>query len=176
MGWGGRNLTGLEIKSLVEKYVDITIDSDDALEVINEAMDKIGDLGLVYGQVTLVAEADTPYRMPADATIVTVILEDGETADGWTFRGGAIRFARAGTYTIIARRNPEHIELIEEELDLHPSYQRSVVTYLRGWFKLKDDDESPDGHRLMQQFRAEVDHTFALLRRQYSPKTIKVVR
>jgi hypothetical protein len=56
------------------------------------------------------------------------------------------------------------------------SYHDTLCTYLKGWFKLKDDDESPDGLRLMSQFENDAAKVFSILRRKRGNGRITVMR
>lgn len=171
-------MTGAEIKRLAGLYIPgIEIEDSEAVAVINEALSILGDLGLVYGQITVEAEAGDWLYLPEDATIVSVVLErDNSAYVNWKIRGNRIMFEDSGEFTINARRVPPLLTEILDEPDIHPMYQRCIVNYLRGFFKVKDDDTSQDGHRMLAKFEEDAMRTFNILRRQHSPGTIKVIR
>lgn len=173
-------MTAQEIKAAAENYIDEAIDDDEAVTAINAAMSKIGDIALVYDSIQGPeggAEANVWYDLPDNVThIVEVLDAEGNSYSDYKVRDNMILFSNSGTYTISYRRLPNSITGILEIPEIHPAYHQCLVTYLIGWWKLKDDDESPDGLRHMQQFEADVMRVFNALRRRRGPKTITVVR
>lgn len=168
----------IEIKELAELYIPgLEIDDGEAVSVINEALSILGDLGLVYGKITVEAEKGKWFYLPEDATVVSVVTKaDDAPYMHWKIRGRAIMFEDSGTYVIHARRIPPPIQNILDEPEIHPMYQQCIVTYLRGFFKVRDDDSSEDGHRLLGKFEEEALRAFNALRRQQYPKEVKVIR
>jgi hypothetical protein len=176
---GGEFMTGTEIKTRAEAYIGETIDDVNALKALNEAIDEIGDLGQVYEQATsaLPFTAGAWYNLPARMTsLVEVTDEEGKLYHGWRTRDNLIHFNEDGIYTIHYRKLPDHMTTITDTPKLHPAYHNCLVTYLKGWTKLQDDDESPDGLRLMSKFEQDVLRTYNALRRRRGPKQIKVIR
>lgn len=172
-------MTGIEIKARAEAYIGETIDDVDVLKALNEAIDEIGDLGQVYEQATSVLPfvAGTWYNLPARLTsLVEVTDETGQPYHGWRTRDNLICFDESGIYTIHYRRLPDHMATLTESPKLHPTYHNCLVTYLKGWAKLQDDDENPDGLRLMAKFEQDVLRQYNALRRRRGPKQVKVIR
>lgn len=173
-------MTAQEIKAAAENYIDETIDDAEAVTAINAALDKIGDVALVYDTITGPeggAVAGQWYPLLDGVTYVVEVLDaDGYRYEGYRVRDSLIWFADAGTYTVHYRRLPNHISGILDTPEVHQAYHQCLVTYLIGWWKLKDDDESPDGLRHMQQFEAEVTRVFNTLRRRRGPASITVYR
>ncbi len=171
-------MTAQEIKAAAENYIDEAIDDDEAVAAINQALAKIGDVALVYDTVSITDSVGRTWLALPDATtyVVEVLDADGNVYYGWRVRDNRIWFADAGAYTVHYRRLPNPISGILDTPEVHPAYHQCLVTYLIGWWKLKDDDESPDGLRNMQQFEAEVTRVFNTLRRRRGPATITVYR
>jgi hypothetical protein len=171
-------VTAQEIKAAAENYIDEAIDDDEAVTAINAALSKIGDIALIYDTVVITdAVGRTWLALPQTTTyVVEVVDADGNVYDGWRVRDNRIWFADPGTYTVHYRRLPNPISGILDTPEVHQAYHQCLVTYLIGWWKLKDDDESPDGLRNMQQFEADVMRVFNTLRRKRGPMTVTVVR
>jgi hypothetical protein len=178
---GGDTLTGNEIKASVDAYVHAPQTASDTLLYINEALDKISDQGLVFATVEINAEAKTWYEFPNDCTSIIEVEVETENADKWNYyrwqlEGNQIRFADAGTYTIYARRQPEHLLDLTLEPAVNRIYHQAIVTYGKGWSKLKENDESMDGHKKMDEFQQDVLKAFNTLRRKRGPMTWMVIR
>jgi hypothetical protein len=171
-------MTGTDIVARAQRYVDDTIDSDDALVAINEAIDKLGDLGLIYESANITAgTANGWYPLPVDMTsLVSVSDGNGNNYEDFQQRGLEIHFSASGVYTVFYRKHPEGIAVLTETPPVHVSYHDTLCTYLKGWFKLKDDDESPDGLRLMSQFENDAAKVFSILRRKRGNGRITVMR
>jgi len=171
-------MTGLEIKRAAENYVDEAIDDLEAVDAINAALSKIGDIAIIYDTVSITDDVGKQWMdLPATTTYVVEVLDSqGEPYDAWRIRDSMIQLKDPGTYTIHYRRLPEPIGGILDTPEVHPAYHNCLVTYVIGWWKLKDDDESPDGLRHMQQFDAEVMRVFNTLRRRQGPSEIVVIR
>jgi len=171
-------MTGIEIKQSAENYIDEFIDDPEAVTAINRALSLIGDMALIYEEAEVEAkESRKWYPLPNTTTNVRAV-EDAWGVPYYAFRvrDSLISFDDAGIYTVFYRRLPKNITGILDTPEVHPAYHQVLVTYLIGWWKLKDDDENPDGLRNMQQFEQDTLRVFNTLRRTRGPKSIEVVR
>lgn len=171
-------MTGIQIKQSAENYVDEFIDDPEAVTAINRALNMIGDTALIYEQ----AEAEIPtarkwYPLPPSVTNVREVEDQqGRSYSNFRVRDNLISFDHPGKYTIHYRRLPKPIDGILDTPEVHPAFHQVLVTYLIGWWKLKDDDSNPDGIRHMQMFREDTMRVFQTLRRTRGPKQIRVER
>jgi len=85
-------MTGSEIRQAVEMYVGKSIDADIMLVAINEATRKVGEMGLLYGELMISdTEAGKDYYLPNDLLhVFTVHDENGENYDNWNVIGDRI--------------------------------------------------------------------------------------
>jgi hypothetical protein len=170
-------VTGTEVIQAVKDYTGVTLDNDKAIRVINEAMGKVSDRGMVYGYIEITAIAMTWYEMPTEATFLWSVQDSaGYLYVNYQAAGLRIRFKDAGTYGLTSRRQPVPLENIASPLGLHPIFEDCVVTYCRGFAKLEENDESSDGLRLMNDFKQDVILGFNTLRRNTSPSRWTVSR
>lgn len=173
-------MTGYDIKMQAEAYIDDSIDDLHAVAAINRAMGLLGDMLLIYDDAQMVVadgEERTWKALPADATNVReVTLSNGTNYTGWRQRDGLIWFDKPGTYHVYYRRMPRPLTNIHDETEIHPAWHQVFVTYLIGWWKLRDDDENPDGIRHMQQFETDALRVFNMLSRRRGPGNIRVIR
>jgi len=73
-------MTGTEIQHYVETRMGIEVDLDEVLMAINEAIDMLGDTGLLYDTIDVeVTDAGQWYNLPDDFTYVQKV---------YTGRGG----------------------------------------------------------------------------------------
>ncbi len=162
-----------------ENFLPISIDNDDAVMIINESVNQMGVLGLAYGEVTIdYDKSEEAWTViPNDAiTVIHVVDEDGNPYYRWQYEDNLIRFAESGTYKVAARKLPESIEKLTDIIDLNSLYKSALVSYMRGFIKLRDDDHSPDGVRLIGEFRELAASTFNTLIRKRKPSQVRVVR
>lgn len=172
-------MTGVQIKLAAEAYVDEFIDDPDALKAINEAIAEIGDMALIDEETILTSTENREWlELPDDITTV-VEVEDmtRNTYRGYRVRGNnLISFNEAGTYKVYYRRIPKPISGLNETPEIHEAYHQALVSFLIGWWKLKDDDENPDGLRNIERFKEKSMRVFNSLRRRRTPQQIQVVR
>lgn len=177
----GDDMTGQEIKERVEKYIDDEIETSLALEAINEAIDLIGDKSLIFETVAYSADANTWYLLPVDATMVTTVTKSESNNlfspyDGYKLEGKNILFLDEGTFNIHYRRLPFGIAKLSDTPEIHKAFHQCLVTYLKAWIKLQEDDESLPGSVLMQQFDRDVQLISNNLKRSKNPVQWQVVR
>jgi hypothetical protein len=159
-------VTGQEIRTAAEQYVGRTVTEAKAVVILNEALDQLMDLGLVYATIEVAATVKQWYDLPDDATfIVNVTNKDGDYYTGWEAIGNQIRFLTAGTFYVMARRLTGHLTTIAEIPEVHPMFHPVLVDYFKGYLKLQVNDESSDGLRLMQRFEERSQRVFNMLRR-----------
>lgn len=171
-------MTGSEIRQAVEMYVGRPIDADIMLVSINEAIRKIGELGLLYGEITVSdAEAGKNYYLPNDLLhVFSVYNQDGNSYEDWAVVGDQIKFGDAGTYTISARKIGKKMVSLTEEVGINEAYHSAIVDYIRRFvMEAKSEDLNYKTMRF-DRFEADVTNTFRFLRRKRQPRTIKVVR
>lgn len=171
-------MTGVEIKKAAEAYIEDFIDDPDALYFLNRVLNMIGDMALIYETVEgTIEKAHEWYELPPTVTNVREV----ETAAGMPYFGFKVRdnlisFDRPGSYRIHYRRLPRPMSGLLEEPEIHPAFHHVMVTGLIALWKLKDDDENPDGLRHLQMFREDAARVAATLSRTRGPNRVKVIR
>lgn len=171
-------VTGREMRHAAEMYVGKSIDEDMALVAINEATRKIGDMGLLYGEITIEnAEAGKVYYLPNDLLhVFSVVNQHGRSYEDWNVTGERLIFKAPGTYTVIARKIGSGLKSLDEEPDIHEAYHGAIVDYLREFAMSAKSEDPRSKTMLYERFERDVTNTFHFLRRQRQPRTIKVVR
>jgi len=172
-------MTGLQIKAAVELYIDDTLESTNVLTAINEAISIIGDMALVFDKVESDYKANMWYPLPAGCTYVDEVnICDGTNSvyTGYRIKGNEILFGSSNRYIINYRRQPRGIASLNDTPEIHEAYHQPIVTYVKGWVRLVDDEDSNDGLRLMAQWEKDIQRVYNMLKRKRSPKQVMVMR
>lgn len=154
-----------KIRNLSEIYCGVSIPDDLVISLVNEALHMIGDLALVYDDVSLNAQASTWIELPEDTVSIESASKDGKPYSGFTTQGLKIKFDEEGQFVVTIRRMPKEVEMLTDEPECHPMFHRAIVTYVRGMMKKILDDNSADGQMLLAQFTQEVDRVANMLQR-----------
>jgi hypothetical protein len=175
-------MTGTEIQSYVDERMGITVTSDLVLEAINEGLDEIGDLGLLYVTTDVtVSDISQWYSLEDDYTGIEKVLKIDEEKNyiyqRWEYRNGDIKFFDKGDFTIVARKMPEHLTSISDSfIDLHRLYHNGLKYYALAWMKENDDFEDPAVQILYKKFESKVKRAAQTLISTKSPAKVRVVR
>lgn len=161
----------MNIRQIIDRaasYCDDSITNTLGILAVNEALDKLGDMGLVYDSTIVTAASDDAWvDLPATLTsLVSITDSEGKAVNSYVQRGMQLRLPIAGDYIIGYRKHPDHIANEKDTPPVHQSYHDVLCTYLKGWWKLRDDEDSADGLRMMQKFEADAGRVFSILRRQ----------
>jgi hypothetical protein len=71
-----------------------------------------------------------------------------------SYDGSQIRFGESGTFTVTSIIAPTLITARDDPIDVHDLFQVGMSRYLHACFKLKDNDQNPDGSRLKSEAMA----------------------
>ena len=175
-------MTGTEIQRYVEGRLGQTVDPDEVLEAINEGLDEIGGMGLLYATANVtVTDTAQWYSLEPDYTQVKKVIkkEDGKEYiyQRWEYRNGDIRFFDAGEYIIVARKLPEHLSNIADTFtDLHRVYYNALKFYALAWVRENSDPESKAAQVLYERFENNVMRAAQTLLSTKAPAKVRVLR
>ena len=171
-------MTGAEIKAAAEGYIGEPISIQDAKDAINEALRILADVAELYADATLTATQDNQWvSLPADCTSVVALRDPAGRLVQDAFRQGTfLRLPKAGTYTLRYKRLPSPLTDLAQEPDVPRVFHQAIVDYVIGWWKLKEDEENPDGKDKMRAFLERAREAVFALRRQRWPRAIRVER
>ena len=169
---------GLIIKNDAEFYSEVTITDEEAVKVINRGLNRLGTLGLAYGeQEFTITDTELDEFQVFDDDVIGVIQvldENNNSFERWEYEEtGTIKFAEEGTYYAIFRKIPDNIDLIDDNIDLKGTYKEPLTKHFEGFVKLKYNDTSPDGTRLMQEFERLSTRSFNTLIQSRIPAEIR---
>jgi len=149
-------LTGTEIKALADSIVDDTIDPSDAVMWINDyvrhpdLVDKFRKTGEQEIEVT--DSRAWHERTPGHLKVVDIVDDEGNGFSGGielSHDRARIRIPRAGHFAVTSLVRPERYTNLEEEPDVNEVFHEPCAVYIAAEYKLKDNDQNPDGLRLL---------------------------
>lgn len=159
--WIRLNLAQMRQKA--EMYCGVAIADDILLDVVNEALETIGDLAFIDEEIEITAPDDSWVELPETTTKIINVMKGDKTYQQWQTRGYSIKFVEPGTYTVTVQRMPNKVEIITDIPECHILFHKAIVTYLRGFVKLTKDDNNQDGHKLIEQFNSEIGRVAGMI-------------
>lgn len=171
-------MTGTDIKTQAELYLDYTIDDDNFVTIINRALNIIGDKAMKIAEIEISEPTeDTWYDLPDDLTyIIRVVNEDGNIFTKWEYFNNQIRLNTEDYCKIYCRKIPDDISAKGDAIGIHDLYQEPLIDYVVSFIKLMKNDTSEDGHKLDKEFRQEVARVYNQLQRNKQPSKVNVIR
>lgn len=172
-------MIGSEILAYCELRLGIRVEPDHVISAINEALNELGDMGLVYDTCeVLVEDVMVYFALPEDYTHVKkVLVKPSENLYlNWSYIDGRIRFRDAGEYKIIARRMPSLIQQIADSLPVHQLYHNAIKFYALAWLKENNDAEDISVQRLYDRFAQSASNAANTLQKTKSPLSWTVIR
>ena len=155
-------MTGTDIQQSIQRYLGASVAPADVIAVVNECLDAIGDRALIHDTIPLTLVARVWEELPNVTSIIGVLVNN-KPYNKWQTKGTSIRVHDAGDYVVKVRKMADHIDGIGDTVEIHRLFHFSILCYVRGTFKLFDDDESADGHKLIQQFEEETNKAYETL-------------
>lgn len=172
-------MTGEDIKEKIERYTDLTLRREKILDGIQEAINKLGVRNHIIDTIDIEAEKEQPYEMPKNfiQVIKVEIPEESKYYYNYMIDGNLIRFKNGNKYRIFSQKHPFDYENLNEELKIHPMLQSCILTYVKGFVRLSNNEGNEVGWNYIKQFNEESREAYQILKRdQKSPSTIKVFR
>lgn len=175
-------MTGTEIQSYVESRLGRTFSPDDILLAINECLDEIGDLGLLYATIDIsVDDGAQWYSLPDDFSKVKKVIQyedDREYVyENWKYRNGSIRIPDEGDYHIISRKMPEYLTNIANNINnIHRLYNNAIKYYVLAWVRENEDLDDETSKVLFKRFNQKLKRAANTLISSKAPSRWTVVR
>jgi len=162
-------MEGTYFKERVEDYLNTTLEEQEVVDAINDCLFAIGDRALNYSEITILVDDSNVGKWIKPEESVTAIIrafdDNGRETNKWSTRATEFKFDEEGTYKVEVRLMPEPISSISDEVDIHPLFNHAILCYLKGYFKLRDDDSSIDGQRLMQEWQTWLEWAYQTLKK-----------
>lgn len=144
--------TGNDIKALAESIVDDTLIEEDVIENINMALLEFAEVfRKTDTQEITVTDTDAWTDRTAGHLAVLKITSGGKDYTGkfeLTYDRAKIKFPAVGTYTITSLIAPDAITSLDDTIEVHDLFKPGIAQFVGAYFKLKDNDQNPDGLRM----------------------------
>jgi hypothetical protein len=167
--------TGTNIQDIAELYTGTTISDANAVLIINMAFNELATLGLSIKKEELTdVVANTAETLTAGTYGVMLVLDsDDNEYKLWEYDDGDITLKAAGDYTVISFFHSPDIAAVANSIGLDDKYRACLVKYLSGFVKLTNNDTSPDGHKLMQEFVQLATQTYNSILKSNLPGKVR---
>jgi hypothetical protein len=175
-------MVGSDIKNYIEKRLGRSFSDDLILQAINECLDEIADLSLLYVTATLNINDTTQwYALPNNYSQIEKVIkhEDEEEYiyEGWEYRNGTIRIFNKGTFRIVGRKIPDYLEDISNNLsEIHRMYNNAIKYYVLAWVRENEDLDDQISEKYYQKFTEKVQRAASSLISTKSPAKVQVIR
>lgn len=144
--------TGNDVKTMAESIVDDTLITEDAIENINLALLEFADtFRKTDTQEITVTDTDDWIDRTAGHLAILKITSEGRDYIGsfeLTYDRSQIRFVTTGAYTITSLIAPDAITALTDTIEVHDLFKPGIAQFVGAYFKLKDNDQNPDGLRM----------------------------
>jgi hypothetical protein len=167
------SFTGQNIIDTAEYYTEVTPTDINAKNIINRGLNRLSTIGAAFGEEAVSVGGDVTDDVAADnyfsltddiVNILFVIDENNNSFERWEYNtSGQIKFAEEGNYIVVYRKIVTNITDLSSDIDLKDTYQEPLVKHFEGLIKLKYNDTSPDGGRLMAEFERLATQAFNIL-------------
>lgn len=173
-------MTGEDILDKIKNFVDVNVGEDQVMDGIEEAINWLGVYAYAIDKIDMTgSEGKKVYDLPDNIILIMYVedIEEEEYYYNYLVTGNEIRFKDDGNYYVVAQVQPEMIENIDDEISLHPMLQNCILTYVKGFVKMANDDESEVSWRYIEKFERDAMRAYeALKRNQKTPTEVKVIR
>lgn len=149
----------------VETYCNVSVSSssntitpDQIIDLVNETLDKIADMTDNFTIQTFNSVQSNSWNELDTRTLSIIEVRDSEEQihNNWKVKNTEIYFYESGSYEVLTKTMPNLVSETADTPDCHPIFYRPIIDYLRGMTKLRNDDTSQDGLRLVKSFYEQI--------------------
>ncbi len=171
--------SGSDVLDIAQIYLRLDVADAEAVKVLNLGSNQLGNLGVVYGEAVIdYVQGTEEWEDLPDGNLGVIFVADSNDKlyYRWQVKNNEIRFADDDEYKVSCRRLPDDISVIGDTVDLPDIYKSCLVHYVVGFSKLKDDDHSHDGIRMMTEFERAGVNAFNTMIKARKPTQVRVFR
>lgn len=151
------SFTTQDIIDVSEIYTNVSIDSGNAVHIINQGLNRLSTLGYVFDieHFTILTEDEEVFQtFTNDILGVVLVLDENEKLyNRWKYdKTNGIKFFDEGEYKVILKIIASNVSTISESIDVSDVYRSALTNHFIGFTKLQYNDTSPDGARSYREF------------------------
>lgn len=171
-----------DVKEYIESRLGRSFKDKDIILAVNECLDEIADLSLLYVTSTFeIKDTEQWFALPRDySQIKKVIIYKNNREyiyEDWEYRNGTIRFFEKGSFRIVARKIPNYVENIEDSFtEVHRMYNNAIKYYVLAWIRENEDLDDQISEKYYQKFKDKVQRAASSLISTKSPAKVQVIR
>lgn len=160
--------TGNDVKTMAEAIIDDELIETDAIQNLNQCLLDYADFfRKTAAQELTVTDADTwQDRTAGHLTILKVVDGTGKDYIGsieMSYDRTQIRIPAVGRYTITSLVAPDAITSLDDTVAVHDLFKSGIAQYVGALFKLKDNDQNPDGLKMEARASAMIKKAASLI-------------
>jgi hypothetical protein len=160
--------TGNDVKTMAEAIIDDELIETDAIQNLNQCLLDYADFfRKTSTQELTVTDADVwQDRTEGHLSILKVVDASGKDYIGQielSYDRTQIRIPVVGTYTITSLVAPEAISSLDGAVAVHDLFKSGISQYVGALFKLKDNDQNPDGLKMEARASAMIKKASTLI-------------
>lgn len=160
------SFTASTIKTIAEAEIDYTLTNADVVQNINSCLIEFVEHFRKTATQTVTAVADTWNNRTSGHLAIVKVTADGDDYTGGfelSYDRSQILFDDAGTYVVTSLIIPGTLTDISDAVPVHDVFQAAIARYVGALFKLKDNDQNPDGLRMLAKAEAMIQQSSAKL-------------
>jgi hypothetical protein len=162
------SFTGTDLKTLAEAEIDDTLENTDVVQNVNACLlEFTEEFRKTATQVITVTDTSSfTNRTDGHLSVVKITDSDDEDYSGeWELNHDRtqIRIGETGTFTVTSIITPVFIAAVTDTVGVNDAYKLGLARYIGACFKLKDNDQNPDGLRMKLEAAALIRRASSLL-------------
>lgn len=160
--------TGNDIKTMAEAIIDDELIEADVIQNLNQCLLDYADFfRKTATQELTVTNADSfSDRTDGHLAVLKVVDSTGKDYIGQislSYDRSEIRIPTVGAYTITSLVAPDPITSLDDAVAVHDLFKSGIAQYVGALFKLKDNDQNPDGLKMEARASAMIKKASTLV-------------
>jgi hypothetical protein len=160
-----------------DRLVKKSIDPNDGIGWLNDALTDLGIDAFRFNEQAIVAVANTWVNLPADCLKVYEVRDSqGKDYRDWEADAARIRFADDDTFTVRYYRLPNEVVSINDTPDCPEIYHRALAYYIAYRFEARDFPGEQDTLAWLSEYQARMNSARKQLQKNTKLVNVRVVR
>lgn len=160
--------TGNDVKTMAEAIIDDELIEEDVIQNLNQCLLDYADFfrKTATQELTVTDAGAWQDRTEGHLAVLKVVDSSGRDYIGQielSYDRTQIRIPVTGTFTITSLVAPEPITALDDAIGVHDLFKSGIAQYVGALFKLKDNDQNPDGLKMEARASAMIKKAASLI-------------